>query len=128
MTEEALDIGALEDFEPGRPQVVKFQNRELAVVRWGDEVFALRNVCPHQTETLAKGRAHITVECGEKFGTLRRVDDRPVIACPRHMWTFDLHDGQCTVDPALRVRTYDVRVDDGRVVIHDAPRPVEVPA
>ena len=84
----------------------------------------MRNVCPHQTERLCTGRAHPTVECGDELGTLRVVEDRPVLACPRHLWTFDLHSGQCTVDPSLRIRAHDVRVVDGRVIVHAGWRPV----
>jgi nitrite reductase/ring-hydroxylating ferredoxin subunit len=47
---------------------------------------------------------------------------RPLIACPRHVWTFDLRSGQCTVDPSLRVRAYNVEARGGRVLVDDRPQ------
>jgi len=60
----------------------------------------------------------------EEIGPGRRIGDfaltgRPLIACPRHVWTFDLRTGQCTVDPRLRVRAYAVKERDGRVLVDD---------
>ncbi len=43
--------------------------------------------------------------------------DVPVVATPMHKQTFDLRTGQCLDDAAVRVPTYDVRVEDGTVLV-----------
>jgi nitrite reductase (NADH) small subunit len=48
----------------------------------------------------------------------------PFVASPMHKQAFDLRTGQCLDDAAVRVTTYDVRVDDGTVLIG---QPVESP-
>ena len=39
----------------------------------------------------------------------------PVVASPMHKQSYDLRTGQCLDDAAVRVPTYDVRVEDGLV-------------
>lgn len=46
----------------------------------------------------------------------------PFVASPMHKQAFDLRTGQCLDDAAVRVATYDVRVDDGLVLVG---RPME---
>jgi len=44
----------------------------------------------------------------------------PVVASPMHKQAYDLRTGQCLDDAAVRVPTYDVRVDDGVVLVRPA--------
>ena len=41
----------------------------------------------------------------------------PVVASPMHKQSYDLRTGQCLDDAEVRVPTYDVRVDDGVVLV-----------
>jgi nitrite reductase (NADH) small subunit len=41
----------------------------------------------------------------------------PFVASPMHKQAFDLRTGECLDDAAVRVPTYDVRVDDGVVLV-----------
>ena len=43
--------------------------------------------------------------------------DIPFVASPMHKQAFDLRTGQCLDDAEVRVPTYDVRVDDGLVIV-----------
>lgn len=43
--------------------------------------------------------------------------DTPFVASPMHKQAFDLRTGQCLDDAAVRVTAYDVRVDDGIVLV-----------
>jgi 3-phenylpropionate/trans-cinnamate dioxygenase ferredoxin subunit len=43
--------------------------------------------------------------------------DGEILRCPWHGWEFDLRTGRSVVDPdGVRVRSYDVVVDDGDTV------------
>src|SRR5947209_14718373 len=108
------EVGSLEDLPDGRPAIAKVAGREVALIRVGDQVYAVRNVCPHQTQSFQGGRAQVRVEGASEIGEMEILDD-PVLRCPWHGWEFRLEDGQCLVDPKLRVRTYGVAVRDGRV-------------
>jgi 3-phenylpropionate/trans-cinnamate dioxygenase ferredoxin subunit len=113
-----VDVGAATDFVPGEPRVVVIDGRQVLVVTWRDGWYGLRNVCPHQTEALATGGVTEEIGRGSRLGELS-LTGRPLIACPRHVWTFDLRTGACTVDPRLRVRAYDVFVREERVLVDD---------
>ncbi|NEL90769.1 nitrite reductase (NAD(P)H) small subunit, partial [Escherichia coli] len=41
----------------------------------------------------------------------------PFVASPMHKQAFDLRTGQCLDDAAVRVPTYEVRVDRGTVLV-----------
>lgn len=43
--------------------------------------------------------------------------DAPVVASPMHKQVFDLRSGLCLDDAAVRVPTYDVRVEEGTVLV-----------
>ena len=115
-----VDVGNAADLRDGVPMIVVAQGRDLVLVRFGREVFALRDVCPHQSKSFlgGVGRARIvgTVEVGDVVAR----DDDPVLVCPFHGWEYQLRTGHCTTDPKLRVRRYPVEVKAGRVLIEIA--------
>jgi nitrite reductase/ring-hydroxylating ferredoxin subunit len=114
MTSRNFDVGGVEDFADGVPKLVCVNAREVVVVKWRTGLFALRNVCPHQSQRLHTGtvRREVTASVdGElAFG-------EPVLVCPWHNWPFALRTGHCTVDPHKRVRSFEVRVERGRVIV-----------
>jgi nitrite reductase (NADH) small subunit len=82
----------------------------VAVLRTYDGgVYALSNYDPFsQASVLARGIVGTkTVDGGEV----------PFVASPMHKQAFDLRTGQCLDDAAVRVRTYDVLVVDGVVLV-----------
>ena len=54
----SIDLGALANFAEGKPERVTASDRALLVVRRGDAVYALRDLCPHQGARLSDG--HLT--------------------------------------------------------------------
>jgi len=94
------DICALEAIPVlGARRVRRADGVEIAIFRnRSDEVFAVRDHCPHKGGPLSQGIV---------FG------DR--VACPLHNWTIDLRAGAAVAPDAGCVERYAVRVDDGRV-------------
>ncbi len=96
----AVDLGPLEAIAPGQGRAFIVRGRVIAVFRQRDgRVFATDNRCPHRGGPLADGI----------------VGDGTVI-CPLHSWTIDLTTGRCVREKAC-VRTYDVRVVSGRLLL-----------
>jgi nitrite reductase/ring-hydroxylating ferredoxin subunit len=93
---------------------------ELGIVRWdGDQVFALRNVCPHAGGPVCEGRLGPRI-VGHGADPLRLdVDERcPTLTCAWHGWEFDARDGRALAPGSrLRVRTYPAQVQDGTVLV-----------
>jgi nitrite reductase/ring-hydroxylating ferredoxin subunit len=52
-------------------------------------------------------------------GTPGRYADsgRTVLRCPWHGWEFDVGNGECADEPALRGAVYPARIEAGRVLV-----------
>ena len=100
LTDMAVDIGPIDAIAPGQGRAFIVAGRAIAVFRQRDgRVFAIDNQCPHRGGPLADGI----------------LGDGKVI-CPLHGWKVDLASGRCLGESA-NVRTYDVHVINGRVLV-----------
>jgi nitrite reductase (NADH) small subunit len=96
-----VKICAVEDIPPLGARVVKSADGDIAVFRnAADEIFALRDKCPHKGGPLSQGMV---------FG--RRV------ACPLHGWHICLEDGNAVAPDEGCARSYPVRVEEGVVYL-----------
>ncbi|MBB2930609.1 anthranilate 1,2-dioxygenase ferredoxin subunit AndAb [Paraburkholderia silvatlantica] len=95
-------IGALDDFTEGEPAAVIAGDRQIAIFRIGDEVFALSDLCSHGHARLSDGY----VEDG-------------CVECPLHQGLFDIRTGAPRCAPVTEaVRAFPIRIVDSRVEIH----------
>ena len=105
---------ALDDLTEGKPEAVTVDEVDLALVRNGDEVFAIRDECSHATIPLSEGDVDV-------------VDGTCTIECWLHGSTFDLRTGKPTTLPAFEpVAVYPVRVEDDAVLV-DVHTPLNGP-
>ena len=119
MTLSAHDVGAVADFEVGRPSRVEIEGRGFVVVNAGAEFHVARDVCPHQGARLSAGLCKGEVRAEAVGAPVEyRTDGRMLLQCAWHGWIFDLSSGRALADPdRARVRVYTVRVADGRVLV-----------
>jgi nitrite reductase/ring-hydroxylating ferredoxin subunit len=107
---------AAAELPPGARAKVEAFGTEVAVFNVDGELFAVANACPHHGGPLCHGRISGTrLPAGQyehRWGRENRV-----LVCPWHGWEFDLETGRALFDPAVGVRTFDVEVEDGRVVL-----------
>lgn len=109
---ETIDIGALEDIPQQAARLIKTHFGCIAVFRTAtDKVFALDDACPHKAGPLSNGIQH-----GE------------AVTCPLHNWVIDLNTGEAQGADEGRVRTYLVRVVDGRILMERAALSAKVAA
>jgi nitrite reductase/ring-hydroxylating ferredoxin subunit len=110
------DIGPAAAVEQGGAVVARVGGREIGVVAdpATGRLHAVRNRCPHHGAPLCQGtlRARMAGPPGAYELGARRV-----LACPWHGWEFDLETGRCPDDARMRVATYPVRVEDGRLLV-----------
>ncbi|NNE57158.1 MAG: aromatic ring-hydroxylating dioxygenase subunit alpha [Hellea sp.] len=108
MSDFVMDIwyfaGISKDVKPGEMHRIEIAGEPINLGRSkSGEVFAMRDICPHWSAPLSKGRI---------------VDG--TVECPYHGWRFGTSDGTCKAIPALcsedktdtqkiRVRTYPIR-------------------
>jgi len=95
----SVRLCALADLVAGVPLRVELDEIDVAVVRVGDEVFAIEDVCSH---------AEVPLSEGEVTGC--------TIECELHGSRFDLRSGKPTGPPATRpVPVFETSVIDGAV-------------
>jgi nitrite reductase (NADH) small subunit len=100
-----VDICALDEIVPGTGVCALLGGRQVAVVRAGDELFAVDNFDPF-AEAFVISRGLV----GEHAGV-------PTIASPIFKQRFDLRSGRCLDEPGVALRVWSVRVQAGRVEV-----------
>ncbi|MDX1644522.1 MAG: Rieske 2Fe-2S domain-containing protein [Thermoanaerobaculia bacterium] len=104
-----LDIGPVARFDSPRETYLTLLGRRVAVRRTEDgDWHALEMVCRHQNGDLTRGER-----------------DGDVVVCPRHGWRYDLSTGACLTEPWAGLRRYEIREDDGRLLIAARPTPLD---
>jgi nitrite reductase (NADH) small subunit len=113
-----VDVGSIEAFPEGTFRIVVVGGRELGILRWGSEVFAVRNVCPHLGGPVCAGTVAPELQAATGGSRLELDPSRPTLACAWHRWEFDIRSGRMLVDPSMRLKTYPATSDEeGRVVV-----------
>jgi nitrite reductase/ring-hydroxylating ferredoxin subunit len=74
--------------------------RPVALFNVGGSFYALSNTCIHRGGPLGQGML-----------------EGNVVMCPWHAWTYDVTTGLSTVNDAISVARYDVKVEDGQVYV-----------
>jgi nitrite reductase (NADH) small subunit len=93
-------VAAVSDLLPGRCMEVLADGRPVALFNVAGNFHALTNTCAHRGGPLGQG-----------------VMDGPTVICPWHAWSFDVTTGVSTVNETLSVRRYEVRVENGDVLV-----------
>ena len=97
MTSSAHDVGAVADFEVGRPTRVEIEGRGFVVVNAGTEFHVARDVCPHQGARLSAGLCKGEVRAEAVGGPVEyRTGGRTLLQCAWHGWIFDLSSGRAS--------------------------------
>lgn len=88
---------------------VKYEQEQIAVFNFSrrGEWYATQNLCPHKKQmVLSRGMIGSSgAHC------------EPKVACPFHKKTFSLLSGECLSDDEYSIKTYPVKVVDGKVYI-----------
>lgn len=114
-------VGPAAEFAAGETRIVDVRGRSIGVINDNGRYFALRNVCPHHGAPLCAGRVQGFMRPSEPHVYDYSGDDEAdrVVLCPWHGYKFRLADGRSVTEPETsRVRTYEVAVEDGDVVLY----------
>ena len=110
-----------EEIQPGTVEGFRAGRRRVALARLDDGTFrVVADTCPPQAARLSLGsveRMWVLVTPG----THRRDENRNVLLYPWLCFEFDLETGgdpSVTGRPDLRLNTYDVEVEDGKVAVY----------
>lgn len=111
-------IDRAENLPPGSRKIVDIDGRSVGVLNVGGTYHALMNNCPHHGAPLCEGVVRGTMEDSDvheyQYGR-----HNEFIICPWHGYEFTLATGRPRADLGrMRVRVYDVAVEDGDVVVY----------
>ncbi len=95
---ERVAVTLSEKIPDGKSVVVNVRKKDIAIFRIGGVLHAIDDMCPHMGASLAGG----FVEDG-------------CVTCPWHYWRFRLSDGTWADNPKVKIGSYRVTEEDGRV-------------
>jgi NAD(P)H-dependent nitrite reductase small subunit len=95
-----VTVAKTEDIPPGEGRTVVAAGRSIAIFNVDGTFRAVDNTCVHRGGPLGEGT----------------LEDN-LVTCPLHGWQYDLETGQNPHNPAAKVATYDVKVEDGEVKV-----------
>ena len=95
------EISKLEDIPRLGSRILKTDTMNIALFRTAtDEVFAIRDECPHKHGPLSQGIVH-----GSS------------VTCPLHNWKIDLASGEALGPDEGCTNTFETKIEDGRVFL-----------
>ena len=90
-------------------RLIKTKDLSIAVFRGSDDqVFAVRDACPHKGGPLSQGIMH-----------------GHTVTCPLHNWKIDLTKGQALAPDQGCLNVFPVKVEDGKVYLQLLPQALE---
>ncbi len=100
-----IEVGNINDIPKLGARVVRTKEGDIAVFRTAeDNIFALRDKCPHKGGPLSQGIVH-----GNK------------VACPLHDWKIQLDSGTAVAPDEGCAASYPTRVENGVVLLSLTP-------
>jgi nitrite reductase (NADH) small subunit len=109
-------IASLAEFPVGTHRVVEINGREIGVFNVEGRFHALPNLCPHQVGPLCNGRVSGTlISTAETGWKIQWANDGEIVTCPWHGLEYHIPTGQCLAFPEIRLRSYEVWIEDDLV-------------
>jgi len=100
-----IEVGKVEDIPRQGARVVARAEGDIAIFRTvDDEIFALRDKCPHKGGPLSQGIVH-----GKR------------VACPLHDWKINLDSGDAVSPDEGCAARFPVKVEDGVIKLSLTP-------
>ncbi len=94
-------VAKTSDIRQGRGKAFTVRGKRIAVFNVDDENFyALDNACAHALGPLGRGRVR-----------------NGAVICPVHSYAYNVTDGSCLTDERLRVRSYEVVVENDEIKV-----------
>ncbi|MEE9264028.1 MAG: Rieske 2Fe-2S domain-containing protein [Vicinamibacteria bacterium] len=95
-----IRVADTEAVPEGKGIVVDVEGKRLAIFRHQGKFLALDETCPHRGGPLHEG-----------------LIQEGVVACPWHLWQFNIKTGLSPVNPLSKVQVYKTRVEGNNVLV-----------
>ena len=96
-----IEVGTIEDIPKLGARVVKTAQGNIGVFRTAeDEIFALKDECPHKKGPLSQGIVH-----GKR------------VTCPLHNWNIELDGGEVVAPDVGCAASYPTKIENGNIFL-----------
>ena len=95
-----IPVATVAEMKVGKVKKLLVNKRVVAMFYSRGNFYAIQNNCPHQNGDLADGY----IKDGK-------------IYCPLHNWSFDLETGSYTFNAHMKLRVYDIRIENDTILI-----------
>ncbi len=96
-----IEVGQVEDIPKQGARVVETAKGDIGIFRTkDDEIFALRDRCPHKNGPLSQGIVH-----GKR------------VTCPLHNWNIELESGEVVAPDVGCAAKFPTKIEDGVVFL-----------
>ena len=93
-------VATKSEIPAGTGKVVEVGGKTIAVFNCDGTFYATDNTCKHRGGPLGEGMLSGTS-----------------VTCPWHGWEYDVTTGACAMDPAIKVQTFDVKVEGDDLLV-----------
>ena len=94
-------IGPLKNYQEGHKWIVEIETKPIALFKYENNYFALKNGCMHQGFPLAEGNLN-----------------KYMVECPLHGWVYDIRNGKCLSLENKFTISYQVRIKDENIEVN----------
>lgn len=95
-----IRVVAASELPPGKCMEARVDGKPVALCNVDGAFHAISNTCVHRGGPLGQGLL-----------------DGKLVLCPWHAWAYDVTTGTSDVNPDLKVAVYEVKVEDGQVMV-----------
>ena len=92
-------VGKTSDIEQGTAKTFTIEGQTIAVFNKGEEFFAIEDTCKHIRRVFGQR--------GELNGD--------TITCPLHGWQYNITNGECLMNPQVKMKSFPVKVENGEI-------------
>ena len=91
-------VGKTSDIGEGAGKTFTIEGQTIAVFNKGEEFFAIEDTCKHKGGSLGEGELN-----------------RNTITCPLHGWQYNITNGECLMNPQVKMKSFPVKVENGEI-------------
>ena len=94
------EVGLINEFRKGNKWLIEVEEKPIALFKYKNKFYAIKNGCMHQGFPLAEGN----------FKSY-------MVECPLHGWVYDIRDGKCLSLEKKFTKSYELRIKEDRIEI-----------
>lgn len=114
-------VGAIADIPDNGGVLADIGEQEIGVFKYKGKLRAYANRCVHMGGPVCSGEilgaTRVRLDAGQEIIGVELDEDQMRLVCPWHGWEYDLETGEVAHDRSLRLRSYEVIVEDGVVYV-----------